>query len=85
VSWQTTTTWRRSNDPAFIAKMQAILALYDHPPEGSQVICVDEFGPLNLQPRTGKAWRPTSNPPGGCGPPTTETTASGTFSAPWIW
>lgn len=62
VSWQTTTTWKSSNDPDFIAKMQAVLALYDTRPDGGRVICVDEFGPLNLMPRTGKAWRPTKNP-----------------------
>ncbi|RMI28642.1 IS630 family transposase [Actinomadura harenae] len=62
VSWQTTTTWKSSNDPDFIAKMQAVLALYDAPPEGGRVICVDEFGPLNLMPRKGKAWRPARSP-----------------------
>ncbi|GAB3275542.1 hypothetical protein GCM10027589_00780 [Actinocorallia lasiicapitis] len=62
VSWQTTTTWKSSNDPDFIAKMQAVLALYDQRPDGGRVICLDEFGPLNLMPRTGKAWRPTTRP-----------------------
>ncbi|MFG2063320.1 transposase [Micromonospora sp. NPDC048871] len=37
--------------------MRRILDLYDHPPVGGRVICVDEFGPLNLQPRPGRAWR----------------------------
>jgi transposase len=31
VSWQTTTTWKASTDPDFIAKMRRILDLYDHP------------------------------------------------------
>ncbi|MEU9837580.1 IS630 family transposase [Streptosporangium sp. NPDC048047] len=62
VSWQTTTTWKSSNDTDFVAKMQRILALYDAPPQGGRVVCVDEFGPLNLQPRKGKAWRPGKNP-----------------------
>jgi hypothetical protein len=62
VSWQTTTTWKSSNDPDFIAKMTRILALYDWAPQDGRVICVDEFGPLNLQPRTGKAWRPVRSP-----------------------
>ncbi|MFI6792031.1 transposase [Nonomuraea sp. NPDC050383] len=57
VTWQTTTTWKASNDPLFIAKMQRVLELYDHPPAGGRVICVDEFGPLNLMPRKGKRWR----------------------------
>lgn len=26
------------------------------------VVCVDEFGPLNLQPRKGKSWRPATHP-----------------------
>jgi len=34
ISWQTTTTWKASTDPDFIAKMRRILDLYDHPPEG---------------------------------------------------
>jgi transposase len=62
VSWQTTTTWKSSNDPDFIAKMTRILALYDRAPQDGRVIWVDEFGPLNLQPRKGKAWRPARRP-----------------------
>jgi hypothetical protein len=62
VSWQTTTTWKASTDPDFITKMQHILDLYVHPPTDGRVVCVDEFGPLNLQPRKGKAWRPAGKP-----------------------
>jgi transposase len=62
VSWQTTTTWKASTDPDFIAKMRHVLDLYDHPPEDGRVICVDEFGPLNLQPRTGKSWQTQRRP-----------------------
>jgi transposase len=62
VSWQTTTTWKTSNDPDFIAKMRRVLDLYDHPPADGRVICADEFGPLNLMPRKGKAWRPSGHP-----------------------
>jgi len=39
-------------------KMARILELYDHPPADGRVICVDEFGPLNLQPRPGRGWFP---------------------------
>ena len=39
-----------------------MLDLYDHRPADGRVICVDEFGPLNLQPRPGKAWRPAGEP-----------------------
>ncbi|GAA0954775.1 IS630 family transposase [Actinocorallia libanotica] len=62
VSWQTTTTWKSSNDPNFIAKMQRILVLYDIPPDDGRVVCVDEFGPLILQSRKGRAWRPAGYP-----------------------
>jgi transposase len=62
VSWQATTTWKASTDPDFIAKMHRVLALYDTPPADGRVICVDEFGPLNLQPRKGRAWRPVGKP-----------------------
>jgi transposase len=60
ISWQATKTWKGSKDPDFAAKMARILDLYDHPPADGRVICVDEFGPLNLQPRPGKGWFPTS-------------------------
>jgi transposase len=62
VSFQTTTTWKPSNDPDFVAKMLRVLDLYDHRPAGGRVICYDEFGPLNLMPRKGKAWRPAGRP-----------------------
>jgi len=53
VRWRRTKTWKESNDPDFDRKYRAIRRLYDHPPPGGRVICVDEFGPLNLQPRHG--------------------------------
>ncbi|WP_345341477.1 hypothetical protein [Rhodococcus olei] len=62
VTWQATTTWKASTDPDLLTKMQAILDLYDRPPADGRVICVDEFGPLNLQPRKGKCWRPATHP-----------------------
>ena len=55
-------TWKASTDPDFIAKMRRVLDLYDHPPADGRVVCADEFGPLNLQPRPGRAWRPTAHP-----------------------
>lgn len=42
--------------------MHRVLDLYDNPPEDGRVICADEFGPLNLQPRPGRAWRPAGQP-----------------------
>jgi transposase len=58
ISWQATKTWKASRDPEFAAKMARILELYDNPPADGRVICVDEFGPLNLQPRPGRGWFP---------------------------
>jgi transposase len=62
ISWQATKTWKASNDPDFIAKMHRVLDLYDHPPADGRVVCADEFGPLNLQPRPGRSWRPIGRP-----------------------
>jgi transposase len=64
VSFQRLKTWKVSNDPDFEAKKNRVLALYDiadgkvEPATGDPtvVICVDEFGPLNLQPHPGKQW-----------------------------
>ncbi|MFD8248474.1 IS630 family transposase [Nocardia sp. NPDC059691] len=36
--------------------MARVLDLYDHPPADGRVVCVDELGPLNLQPRPGRGW-----------------------------
>jgi transposase len=59
ICWQQTKTWKQSHDPAFAAKKDRILSLYDHRPVDGRVVCVDEFGPLNLMPRPGKGWFPT--------------------------
>ncbi len=53
VRWRRTKTWKESHDPDFDRKYRAIRRLYKHPPKDGRVICVDEFGPLNLQPRHG--------------------------------
>jgi transposase len=66
VSFQVIKTWKQSNDPHFEAKKNRVLELYDiadgkaKPKKGdpSVVICMDEFGPLNLLPRPGKQWAP---------------------------
>ncbi len=65
--WQATKTWKASRDPEFRQKMNRILDLYDRSaagtiPDGGRVICADEFGPLNLQPRPGRGWFPTRRP-----------------------
>jgi transposase len=71
VSFQALRPWKRSNDPAFEAKKNRILELYaiadgiakpglDDP---HVVVCLDEFGPLNLQPQPGgRAWAPRAKP-----------------------
>jgi transposase len=64
VSFQRVKTWKVSNDPDFEAKKNRVLELYaiadgvGEPGDGDPevVICVDEFGPLNLQPHPGKQW-----------------------------
>jgi len=61
VRWQATKTWKASTDPDFLLNMHRVLDLYDHPPTDGRVICADEFGPLNLQPRPGRAWRPAGH------------------------
>jgi transposase len=64
VSFQAVRTWKRSNDPNFEAKKNRILELYELADAGkATVICLDGFGPLNLQPRPGgKAWAPLKKP-----------------------
>jgi transposase len=66
VSFQVIKTWKQSNDPDFEAKKNRVLELYDiadgkakaKRADPTVVICMDEFGPLNLLPRPGKAWAP---------------------------
>lgn len=48
-----TKTWKESDDSEFEAKWRRIRQLYRRCPANGRVICVDEFGPLNLQPRGG--------------------------------
>ena len=64
VSFQVIKTFKQSNDPDFEAKKNRVLELYDiadgkaKPKRGDPtvVFCMDEFGPLNLQPHPGKQW-----------------------------
>jgi transposase len=66
VSFQVIKTWKQSNDPDFEAKKNRVLELYDIADgkakakngDPKAVICMDEFGPLNLLPRPGKQWAP---------------------------
>ena len=64
VSFQVIKTWKQSSDPDFETKKNRVLELYDIADGKSKskrgdptvVICMDEFGPLNLLPRPGKQW-----------------------------
>jgi transposase len=66
VSFQRIKTWKVSTDPDFEAKKNRILELYaiadgtarPKKADPSVVICMDEFGPLNLQPHPGRHWAP---------------------------
>ncbi|MGO8870752.1 MAG: IS630 family transposase [Acidimicrobiales bacterium] len=66
VSFQVIKTWKQSNDPDFEAKKNRVLHLYDIADGKAKpgrkdptfVLCMDEFGPLNLLPRPGKQWAP---------------------------
>jgi transposase len=64
VSFQRIKTWKTSRDPDYAAKKARVEHLYaiadgevipdDGEPE--VVFCMDEFGPLNLQPHPGRQW-----------------------------
>jgi transposase len=66
--FQAVKTWKSSTDPDYEAKKNRVLALYaiadgkKPPGEGDPdvVICMDEFGPLNLQPHPGRQWAPAA-------------------------
>jgi transposase len=53
INWRHTKTWKESTDPKFRSKYRRIRRLYAARPANGRRICVDEFGPLNLQPRHG--------------------------------
>jgi hypothetical protein len=77
VSFQVIKTLKLSNDPLFEDKKNRILELYaiadgttePGPGDPGVVICVDEFGPLNLQPHPGKHWAPVAAGKGDTGSP----------------
>jgi transposase len=66
VSFQAVKTWKASTDPDYEVKTTRVLQLYaiadgsapPGPGDPSVVFCVDEFGPLNLQPHPGRQWVP---------------------------
>jgi transposase len=64
VSFQRLKTWKTSRDPDYAVKKARVEHLYAIadgeviPEEGEPeaVFCMDEFGPLNLQPHQGRQW-----------------------------
>ena len=66
VPFQVIKTFKATNDPDFEAKKNRILQLYaiadgrtePGPDDPTVIICMDEFGPLNLQPHPGEQWAP---------------------------
>lgn len=54
IRWRHAKTWKESTDPQFWPKFRRLQQLYRQCPAGGVRLCVDEFGPLNLQPRLGK-------------------------------
>jgi transposase len=64
VTFQRLKTWKASTDPDYAVKKARVEHLYaiadrDVVPEAGEpevILCMDEFGPLNLQPRPGRQW-----------------------------
>ena len=68
VTFQRLKTWKAPKDPRYAekkARVEQLYAIADReaaPQDGDPeiVFCVDEFGPLNLQPRPGRQWAAVS-------------------------
>jgi transposase len=68
VTFQRLKTWKASKDPDYAVKKARVEHLYaiadreviPDPGEPEIVFCVDEFGPLNLQPHPGRQWAAVS-------------------------
>jgi transposase len=68
VTFQRLKTWKASKDPRYTEKKARIEQLYaiadreTAPGDGDPevIFCVDEFGPLNLQPHPGRQWAAVS-------------------------
>jgi transposase len=69
VSFQAVKTFKASTDPDYDAKTRRVLKLYaiadglaePGPADPTVVFCMDEFGPLNLQPHPGRQWAPVAH------------------------
>ena len=68
VTFQRLKTWKASKDPQYAgkkARVEHLYAIADRevlPQDGDPevIFCMDEFGPLNLQPRPGRQWAAVS-------------------------
>jgi transposase len=68
VTFQRLKTWKASTDPDYAVKKARVEHLYaiadrEVVPEAGEpevIFCMDEFGPLNLQPRPGRQWAAVS-------------------------
>ena len=68
VTFQRLKTWKTSKDPDYAVKEARVEHLYaiadreviPEPGEPEVIFCVDEFGPLNLQPHPGRQWAAVS-------------------------
>jgi transposase len=68
ISFQRLKTWKASRDPHYAAKKARVEHLYaiadreviPGAGEPEVIFCMDEFGPLNLQPRPGRHWAAVS-------------------------
>jgi transposase len=68
VSFQRIKTWKTSRDPDYAEKKARVEHLYaiadgeviPGAGEPEVIFCMDEFGPLNLQPRPGRQWAAVS-------------------------
>jgi transposase len=54
IHWRHSKTWKDSEDPEFWPKYRRLRRLYGKRRKDGRRICIDEFGPLNLQPHHGK-------------------------------
>jgi transposase len=61
IRWRHTKTWKESHDLRFWPKYRRIRRLYAARPAGGVRLSIDEFGPLNLQPRHGRHWAHTTH------------------------
>src|SRR5258708_7973391 len=101
VTFQRLKTWKASKDPDYAVKKARVEHLYaiadreviPEPGEPEVIFCVDEFGPLNLQPHPGRQWaaisgknvEPGAGPGPAAAPPTPAPAGGVTRSPPTSW